>query len=53
MTKFEWISDRQVVATDIDENGVVTIIAAEVQPNGAFEIVHAQSFETNGTGPKV
>lgn len=46
MTKFEWISDHQVIATDIDANGVVTIVAAEVSPSGAFQIVHVQSFET-------
>ena len=46
MTKFQWISDSQVIATDIDEAGVVTVVAAEVEPSGAFKIVHVQSFET-------
>lgn len=46
MTKFEWIGDSKVIATDVDGDGVVTIVAAEVSPSGAFQIVHVQCFET-------
>lgn len=46
MTRFDWISDSQVVATDIDEAGVVTVYTANVKPSGAFEIVKVQTFET-------
>ena len=46
MTHFQWISDSQVVAKDVDESGVVTLVYADVQRDGTFKITNIVSFET-------